>query len=162
MSRIFKWILGILLVLVVFAGLAFAGYMLYTHWTGAGWMPEQRAFQFRDNLPWCDRMPMFGYHMPGMRFGGFFFSFILGGIFRLGTLVLVVIGIVALVRAIWPARPVMVAPASPITAAPTSMPAAGPSEVAPGESTFSTCASCASPLQPGWKHCPNCGAPVGT
>jgi hypothetical protein len=169
MTKVLKWILGILAVMVLLAVLAGAGYMIYTHWNG-GWMMDRSAwrdFSPRNGLPERDyRMPMqpferrgsvpFGM-MPhgGMPFGGmrggfFPFNFILGGLLRLGLLALLVYGAVMLWRSL--RRPQSAA----VAAAPGSAPLVEmPTVQAVVETT--PCASCGTALQPGWKHCPNCG-----
>jgi hypothetical protein len=76
-------------------------------------------------------MPMMGRAWVGMhRLGGFagFSSF--GGLFGLGLLLLVIVGILALVR--------------------------GPRAAAPARA----CAHCGAPLEAGWIACPRCGEKV--
>jgi hypothetical protein len=76
-------------------------------------------------------MPMMGRAWLGMHEWGAFRWFpSLGGLFGLGLLVLVVLGIVALVR--------------------------GPRAVAPARA----CAHCGAPLEAGWVACPRCGEKV--
>jgi hypothetical protein len=94
------------------------------------WFGGQLYWMFAGR-PWADVMPMMGRSWIGMhRVGGFtgfpFFS----GLFGLGLLVLVIIGISALVR-------------GPRSAPPTR-----------------TCVHCGAPLEVGWIACPRCGEKV--
>lgn len=167
MTKVLQWIFGILVVLLLAAVLAGAGFMIYTHWNG-GWAMERsewRDFPPRDSLPERDyrlpmqpferrgnvpfgMMPFGGAPFGGMRGGFFPFIFILGGLLRLGLLALLVYGAVMLWRSL--RRP-------QAAAAPSSAPVA---EMYTTQAAVETtpCANCGYALQPGWKHCPNCGA----
>jgi hypothetical protein len=155
MRHFWKWILGILVAALALAILAGLGFWIFTHWTGGSWMMGARAFAPGDpsweDLPrWGDRMPMHPYQrmphsmLPFSRYGGFLpFSYILGGLFRLGLLALFVVGVVLVVQALQ--RPRTGAAAGPLPASPTAIGAAV------------SCPNCGAEVQAGWKYCPNCG-----
>lgn len=156
MQTFWKWMLGILIALVVIAALAGFGYWLFNRWDVgvwgcAPWFGAPRA-QGDDWREWGRRMPMFPYHMPFQRMPGswlvgfFPLGLILGGLFWLGLLALIVIGVVALVRAVFQPRP----------AASVVVPSPAAAEPLPN------CPSCGYAIQPGWKHCPNCGSALTT
>lgn len=161
MQTFWKWILGILIALVVIAALVGFGFWVYSRWTGNVWMaapwrgaPQVPPKDWDDFRDWGRRMPMFPYHMPYMmapnnRLGWIFpVGLILGGLFQLGLLALIVIGVVALVRAVFPPRPAAGAAAPP--------PSPAIAEPLPA------CPKCGYAIQPGWKHCPNCGSALTT
>ena len=85
-----------------------------------------------------------GWHMRGpgmMGFGGRIpFAGIFGGLFCLGFLTLVVLGIVWLVRSRRNPKPVEAAVV-----------------VAPAVVAVHPCKKCGQPVQEGWNNCPNCG-----
>jgi hypothetical protein len=94
------------------------------------WFGGQLYWMFAGR-PWADVMPMMGRPWIGMHRVGAFTGFpFFGGLFGLGLLVLVVIGIAALVR--------------------------GPRSAPPAR----TCAHCGAPLEVGWIACPRCGEKV--
>ena len=149
MSKTIKWIIAILIGLLALAAIAAAGFWIFTHWNGSGWMMSERSFRFEDNdrvLPWRgmhpNMMPFGG--MRGQWLGGFFpLGMLFGGLLQLGILALVIYGIYALVRGLIQPRQAVVMPA------PAATPQAAPATHA--------CANCGFAVQEGWKHCPNCG-----
>ena len=151
MKPVWKWIIGIVVVLIVVAALvggAFLvrGALLSGHVVSAFRVPvpnSKPAPQYnappRFGMPGNGRpyygMPGFGWHRHGMMgfgpmmpFGGLIF-----GLFCLGLLALLVIGIVWLVR-----RPRA-----------AMQPAAAP--------VMNACPKCGRPVQADWNNCPNCG-----
>jgi hypothetical protein len=148
MSKTMKWIVGIVIGLVVVAAIVSAGFLVAGQWAGPGWNAEARA-----EKPWDggramprQEMPMRPYRGEFYRGnGGYSFSplrMIVGGVFCLGFLALMVLGIIALGRvALRPSKPA--APAIP-AAAPTPPPSLA-------------CPSCERPVQSDWRHCPYCG-----
>ena len=121
MKPFWKWVIGIvlgLLALAILAGIPLAMHSwrpagLEVAWGGSGW--GMRGFQ---------RMPMMhGFSGPGfMSFGGIF-----AGLFQLGLLALLVVGIVWAVRAVKAQR----------------LPAR-------------SCTKCGRAVQEDWKVCPHC------
>jgi hypothetical protein len=166
MRTFWKWVLGIVVAIVIVAALGLAGFWVYTHW-GGRWMMDPRAREVliiprqgpQDEVPrWQGRMPMrpLGrmpfYGMHGRTLGaGSALGWILGGLFRLGLLALLILGIVALARLVWPARMATVS----VTAVPA---ATQPAAVQPAVA----CPNCSYTVQAGWKHCPNCGSALST
>jgi hypothetical protein len=152
MKKAWKWVIGIVLGLVVLALLVGAGFMLRNNFHAyRGELPNGRSFT--DRGP--GMMPYGGFEQgrgpgmmgnggfghgrgPGMMvFGGFF-----GGLFSLGFLALVVLGIIWLVRNL--RKP------QTIVAAPAAVPAA----------VVNPCRKCGKPLQDEWRVCPHCGTKV--
>lgn len=146
MKKVWKWILGIVIGLVVLAILVGVGFALSgrMHAARVGLEIERGWY-----LGGPGMMP-FGGHMryPGMMRGFGFFPFggILGGLISLGFIALIVLGIIWLVRALRGPRTVVQTPAS---AAATSEPVA-----------MTACKNCGKPLQAEWKNCPYCGKKV--
>jgi len=164
MKKVWKWVIGIVVVLVVVAALVGGAFLMRNHFAnvvslkvnrpgvqvpGNGWeqrggpqgFPGMRPF---GNDGWGGHgmymrspgMMGFGRRMP---FGGFF-----GGLICLGFLALVVLGVIWLANRL---RKPMVA-AAPV--APVAV------EVTPLAATHS-CPKCGELVQEEWKHCPNCG-----
>jgi hypothetical protein len=153
MKTSIKWILGIVIGLAVVAVLVGAGYLLMNRWSGGYGMmdyPAMHAWGDQRGIPY-DGMPMHpdrGF-LP-MRTGVFAPLWIVaGGLFCLGALALIVLGIIALVRVI--SRPAASSPAiapAPVT---VEIPASG-----------RPCPNCERPVQEEWSHCPYCGQVLTT
>lgn len=173
MKKVWKWVIGIVIVLVVVAALVAGALLLRSHYAnmavGRSNLPgvqvpgDDYGQRFPGMRPFRDDgwgwrgMPMRGPGMMGfgrrLPFMGF-----LGGLFCLGVLVLFVLGIIWLVRTLQ--KPKAVAPAvAPLAApvvtraeavAPVSEPLTPVAEVHP-------CPNCGEPVQESWNHCPNCG-----
>lgn len=144
MSRGLQVIIGIGVVLVV-AALVFAtlGPLLLPQLRAALHVNAgQPGFYNRPQggpvLPFRQGRP-FGPRMPFLGFFGFFGLARLAGPLLIGALI--VLALILLLRR--PPAVVMTAPLPP--AAPVSQ---------------IVCSQCGQPLQAGWKHCPNCGAPT--
>jgi hypothetical protein len=155
MKTALKWILGILIGLILVAAVVAIGFMVAGR---SGWghgMMESRAIHPWDGgrvMPWRD-MPMQPYggmfHRP---FGGFFpLATLAGGLFCLGVLVLIVLGIIALVRALSRPKQPAASPAPVIEPAPAPAPALV-------EVAAHPCPTCGRQVQEDWHHCPHCGA----
>lgn len=165
MKNIWKWVVGILLVLVVAAGLFGLGFIHSTMrnarmitidrpqssvpnpQTWRGPIPGRRfPGTSGDRMMFPERGPMMamrgfdrghGFFMPGLMFFGMF-----GRLIPLALLLLVVYGAYRLGKGRSAPGVVPVAPAPPAAApAPASHP----------------CPACANDVLDGWKHCPNCG-----
>jgi hypothetical protein len=177
MKKVWKWVLGIVIGLVVLAALAFGAFMMRGHFGNMAYITRynqpgiqvpgkenggrvpgpfygNRSF---DNRGWGGRgMHMVGPGMMGvgrrMPFGGFF-----GGLICLGFLALVVLGIIWLVRRL--RKPAAVSAPAPVVSVPAvdAAPVAAPSASEPVVSAVKPCPKCGEPVQEGWKHCPNCG-----
>ncbi|MFH1524499.1 MAG: zinc ribbon domain-containing protein [Chloroflexota bacterium] len=129
MKKVWKWIIGIVVVLVVLAVVIGAVVMVRSHLLiNANWgepgtrlpgmMPYARG-------EWGGRI--LTMHSPGiMPFGGLF-----GGLFSLGLFTLVVLGIIFLVRKL-------------MGHSTSSVP-------------VPTCSHCGQPIQANWVACPHCG-----
>lgn len=133
MNTLVKWVLGILLGLAALVLVIAIGYFVLNGWGNIGWVYGGRAFRIWDGgrvLPW-HWMPMHpAWGIPLVRFGAFFpWGMIFGGVIWLGLLVLVVLGALALARAI------------------------SGSMGSPG----ATCPNCGRPVQADWRLCPYCG-----
>jgi hypothetical protein len=78
------------------------------------------------------------------------FGGLIGGLFCLGILALLVLGIIWLVRYLRKPKTgsSVVAPVAAI---------AEPVAVVVPEAAVHPCPKCGEPVQEGWKHCPNCG-----
>jgi hypothetical protein len=143
MKNVWKWIIGIVLGLVVLAVLIGVGFMLRSNFHV--YRLEARVFPgFSERGPGMMPYGGFGSHMrgPGMRgFGLMPFAGFIGGLFFLGFLALVVLGIIWLVRRLGTPKPV-------------EAPVAVPAEV------INPCKKCGRPIQDDWKICPYCGKKV--
>ena len=150
MKRIWKWVIGIVVVLVVIGLLVGAGFMMRNHFGAVGVqrvMNKGWTGQSRGDVPFYG----FGQHMRGpgmMGFGGMGrgmmnpFGGLIGGLVSLAFLALLVVGIVWLVRKVRTPRPVVAA--------------VEPTPVI----SLASCKKCGNALQPEWHVCPNCGKKV--
>ena len=174
MKKVWKWVIGIVIALVIVAALVAGAILMRNHYANLTniakysvpgvQVPDNdfgRRFPgmrpFRDDGWGWRGMPMLGPGMMGFGRHFPFFNF-LGGLFCLGVLALLVLGIIWLVRVLRkPAASstVIVPAAAPVPtaaamAAPSAEPVAPVAEVHP-------CPKCGEPVQEGWNHCPNCG-----
>jgi hypothetical protein len=177
MKKVWKWVIGIAVVLVVVAALVAGAFLMRSHVVNAvavakvarpgiqvpgnGKLPPnqvQPGIRGHGMMPFGNdgwgrgRIVMRGPGMMGfgrrMPFGGIF-----GGLVCLGFLALVVLGVIRLVRRL--RQPAAVsAPVTPV--AEVAQVAAPVAPVAP-LAVVHPCAKCGEPVQDGWKHCPNCG-----
>ena len=155
MKNIWKWVLGIILVLVVAAGLFGLGYLSRTRMLAN--LPQSSSAP-NPAPPQMGRAPMRGGFRGGMMsprqpgsmrgMGGFghgpflpgmIFFGIFGRLIPLALALLVLYGAYRLGKG--RSAPVAV----PVTPAASAPPASHP------------CPACALPVQDGWNHCPNCG-----
>jgi zinc-ribbon domain len=169
MNKTLKWILGIVIGLVVIAILAGVAFMVFEHWGGGFRMVETSRVQpwgYERQMP--NRalpdgktpngempyrgMPMHPYEgFPMARYrplGGL--GVIIGSLLCLGVFALIVLGIIALVRAITrrPHSAEIAPPAAPVTA---------PVSISPDTTPTHPCPNCDRPVQDDWTHCPYCG-----
>lgn len=163
MSKTLKVILGILIALLLIGAAAAAIWLV---WSGFGrpvWMMGAPDWRFwdggrdlpRDQYPWRG-MPMHPYNrlpgaplLPWMPFGGF-----IGGLLCLGTLALIILGLVALAMSLFRSQQ------SGSVRAPEG--AASPqAEVKTPATPQRVCPSCARAVQDDWSHCPYCGSGLG-
>jgi hypothetical protein len=153
MKKVWKWIIGIVLGLIVLAVLVGVGFLvrgnfhIYRAETLGSRNFSQRGPELfgrgQGIIPYGGFEHMRGPGMMGygmMPFGGFF-----GGLISLGFLALVVLGIIWLVRRLRTPKPVDV---------PSAAPAAIPADI------VNPCKKCGMPLHDGWKICPYCGKKV--
>jgi hypothetical protein len=170
MKKVWKWVIGIAVVLVVVAALVGGAFLMRNHYANIvsiarsdrpgiqapGYGNERGEGNWRypgmmQNGPdeWIWRgMPM---HRPGMMgYGGLgLFGGLIRGLFSIGFLVLIVLGIIWLVNRL--RRPaVPVAMAAPAATGADVAPAAPVAEV-------HACPKCGQPVQADWKNCPYCG-----
>lgn len=181
MKKVWKWVIGIVIVLVIVAAVVggvflvlhrFGNIQAVTRSFGPGLQQPGPGFvpgpgnaqpggpqQYRGMRPYGQVGP--GMYMRGrgmMGFGGFN---ILGGIVRglltLGLLALTVLGVVWLVTTL--RRPMApVAAAAPIAPPAPMSPSDSTSNVAPVALVAThPCPNCGEPVQEDWKHCPHCG-----
>ena len=154
MSKTMKWIIGIIVALVVVCGIAALGFLIFSPMRGTAWvmgahMPrtwDGGRFNPGNDMPWDD-MPMRPNRwMPGiLPFGG-----LVRGLFGLGFLFLIGLGVVALVIALMRSRK----PAAAVASPGPSTPLAEQAQVAiPARS----CPNCQHTVEEGWSHCPYCG-----
>jgi hypothetical protein len=150
MKTVWKWILGILLGLIVIGVLVGVAFMVFGNFHsyrveslnphgfyngGPGMMPFGENGHMRGpGMMGYGRNPLFG---------------LIGGLFSLGFLVLMVLGIVWLIRTLRSPKAVVATAAMPV-----ETPAATPAIVTP------SCKKCGQPLQDDWKVCPHCGKKV--
>jgi hypothetical protein len=177
MKKVWKWVIGVVVVLVVIAALVGGAFLMRSHFVNAvalartgiqvpgnGKLPFNQVhpgIRGRGMMPfgnddWGGGRIMRGPGMMGfgrrMPFGGFF-----GGLLCLGFLALVVLGVIWLVRRLRKPAPVVVAPVAPAAVvSPVAAPVAEVAPVAP-LAVVHPCGKCGEPVQDGWKHCPNCG-----
>jgi hypothetical protein len=149
MSKGLQWVIGIGVVLVVGAVVfsSMAPFLLPRAAAGAPRFTVPNRI-FGPRLPFVPGFPfrfgLFGRRMP------FFSLFGLAGC--IGPLLLA--GLIVLAISALSRRPVSVPPQAP---PPAAQPAAPPAVV-----SQAVCSNCGQPLQPGWRHCPNCGTAVGS
>lgn len=143
MKKAWKWVIGILLGLVILAVLIGVGFLVSRnfHLYRAGAL-DSRGFSERGPgmLPYGG----FGSHMRGfgmMGFGLLPFCGFIRGLFSLGFLVLVVLGIIWLVGSLRTPKPVEASAAMPVA-------------------VVNPCKKCGRPIQDDWKNCPYCGKKV--
>jgi hypothetical protein len=171
MKKVWKWIIGIVIVLVVLAVVVGGAFLLRSHMMNAAGLvtrinravpqvPGNRQLPGTNNGNGVRRSPGMmpfdngGFGMRGMRgfgmmgfggmmpFGGFF-----GGLVSLGFLALIVLAIIWLVRSL--RKPL----------APAAVAVAAASSVDPAVITH-PCQKCGEPVNENWKFCPNCGEKV--
>jgi predicted lipid-binding transport protein (Tim44 family) len=173
MKTVWKWVIGIVVVLVILA-LVVGGAFLLRSRMMTGVASVTRSIRPGTQLP-GNRLPapnngtngngntvrrfpgMMPYGGMGGRYMGGFgmmglgrslpFGGLFGGLVSLGLLALLVLAIIWLARSL--RRPAVVVAA----------PVAAVSPVAPVVSTH-PCPKCAEPVQENWKFCPNCGEKV--
>jgi hypothetical protein len=163
MKKGWKWVIGIAIGLVVLAILAGVFFMVSSHYLNVrmGFLQERGLTQ---GTPWQDGSDRFnrqfgpgmmgqrGFRHPGMMgyglmpWGGLLGGLI-GGLVRLGILVLVVLGVIWLVKSLRTKREAV--PAATVTTVPQEFSAAKAS-----------CTRCGHSLETDWKVCPNCGKKV--
>jgi hypothetical protein len=166
MRKVWKWVIGIVVVLVVVAAVVGGAFLLRNHFANVAYATRLNrpgvqvpGDDYRQRLhgPFPGMRPYgndgwggYGMHMrgPGMMGFGWMFPLggLIGGLFSLGLLALVVLGIVWLVSRLRRPMPV----ATPVTPVEPVAPATSMAAVHP-------CPRCGEPVQEGWKHCPNCG-----
>ncbi len=164
MRKVWKWILGIFVVLVVLAVVVGGVFLLRSHFNGFtrfvqvfpqgsqapdGRVPFNGRGQ-REGPGWMMPYGGHGYPMMGGRgfgFGMMPFAGFLGLFFFLGFVALVVLGIVWLVRS--QRRPQQVVAATTMAAAPESPVSAA--------MAVHSCKKCGQPVPEGSNFCPNCG-----
>jgi hypothetical protein len=153
MKKVWKWIIGIVLGLIVLAVLVGMGFMAHANF---------RSYRFSDDggQGFSQRggpgmMPYGGFdHFrgpagmgPGMMGRGFNpLGGLIGGLFSLAFLALAVMGVIWLVNRLRTPKPV--------TVTPVAMPVQTPALIT------DPCKRCSYPLQADWKVCPNCGRKV--
>ncbi len=177
MKKVWKWVIGIVIVLVVVAALVTGAILLRNHFAnvvGVARLNQQGeqvpGFGFGQRGPgmrpfggdgWYGYgMHMRGYGMMGYGRGGLLGGLV-GGLLCLVFLALVVLGIIWLVNRL---RKPAVAYAPVATVSSSGVPVAEPvtpvaEPVASPIPVVAThaCKKCGEPVQDGWKHCPNCG-----
>lgn len=136
MKNIWKWALGIILVLIVAAGLFGLGFVhrtrMMAHYAPNGAAPMMRE-KFHGDVPAHGMMQMRGFR-HGPRHGGMF-----------KTLIPLALGLLLL----YGAYRLGMKHTAPVAAATPAPPAAA--------TTSHACPTCGSSVQDGWNHCPNCG-----
>jgi len=169
MKKVWKWVIGIAVVLVVLAALVGGAFLLRSHFAnlanlrvnrpgiqvpGFGWDERRGDGRYPGMMPfgnygWGGGMHMRGFGMMG--FGGMgLFGRLIGGLFSLGILALVVMGIIWLVGRL--RQPKMVAASvEPVASVAPVEPVAAVAAVS------HVCPRCGEPVHEDWKHCPNCG-----
>ena len=146
MTKVWKWIIGVVLGLVILAVLVGVGFMLRSNYH-VNRLEALDSHGFFERGPGMMSSGRFEHmRSPGMMgngmlpFGGFF-----GGLLSLAFLALVVLGIIWLVRSLRTQKPVIV---------PAVIPAEMPAAI------VNPCKKCGNPLQDAWKVCPHCGRKV--
>ncbi|MGA2504341.1 MAG: hypothetical protein ABSG01_09655 [Anaerolineales bacterium] len=151
MKKVWKWVIGIVIGLIVLAVLVGVGFLVWGNLHVYRNVAQlNRGFSQRG--PGMMPYGGFGYQLrgPGMMgyrmipFGGFF-----GGLLMLGFLVLIVLGIIWLVGRARTSTPIQSTAAVP----------AVNSEPIPA-AVLNPCKKCGRPLQADWTVCPYCGKKV--
>jgi hypothetical protein len=139
MKKVWKWVIGIVVGLVIVAALVGAAFLVRSHFVvnqvarleAPGLRIQRPGMMPFGNDGWGGR----GMHMRGSGMMGFGrmrpFGGLIGGLFSLGLLALVVLGIVWLVRRLTVPK----TPPAPLL----------------------TCRHCSKPNQADWVACPYCG-----
>jgi hypothetical protein len=170
MKKVWKWVIGIVIVLVVVAVLVGCAFLLRNHYAniysfakssqpaitapgnndqrGEGNWRYPGMMQNDQNDRGWRGMPMRGPGMMGFGRMGLFGG-LARGLFSLVFLTLIVLGIVWLV---WRLRK----PAVPFAVAASAAPVSNVAPVMP-VSEIHTCPKCGQPAQMDWKLCPYCG-----
>jgi hypothetical protein len=167
MRKVWKWVIGIVVALVVIAAIVGGAFLLHARLGNMAYIARSNRPQVQvpgnRQIPYGNRgegQPFLPNQRPGMMpFGrggwgmrgpgmmGFGWRFPLAGLIGcllgLGILALVVLGIIWLVRRQRKSA-MAAAPIEPVV------------ESAPVPATH-PCSRCGEPVQEGWKHCPNCG-----
>jgi hypothetical protein len=165
MKKVWKWVIGIVVVLVVVAALVGGAFLLRNHFANV--VSIARFNQHAVPVPGYGN----GQRFPGMRqfgtggWGGYgmrgpgmmdfgrrgLFGGLIGGLLCLGFLALVVLGI------IWLVRYLRKQSAGSAVIAPVTAPVAAVAEPVVPVVEAHPCPKCGESVQEGWKHCPNCG-----
>jgi hypothetical protein len=163
MKKGWKWVIGIAIGLILLAILAGVFFMVRGHYLNVrtGFLQERGLTQ---GIPWDDGSGRFnrqfgpgmmgqrGFRHPGMMgyglmpWGGLLGGLV-GGLVKLGILVLVVLGVIWLVKSLRAGKEAVPASTSP-------------AEVQESVATKESCTRCGHSLEPDWKVCPNCGKKV--
>jgi len=153
MKNIWKWVLGIVVALVIVAGLVGLGFVMYNRMTAVRAqriVPNSQTWNGPLNrVPGGQitprTMPMMGNRGVGRGFGffapGLMFFGLLGRLIPFAILILLLYVAYQLGKRNVPAS-ATAAPAPPLAAAPPRL-----------------CPKCQTQVQADWKHCPNCGEP---
>jgi hypothetical protein len=170
MKKVWKWVIGVVVVLAVLAALVGGAFLLRSHFENRvsialsnqpGVQVPGRDYGQRDGNERFPGMMAYGnyewgghgVYMRGPGMMGFgrmgLFGGLIGGLFWLGFLALIVLGIVWLVRRLRQ-------PVAPVAAVATAAPVESTVPVAPVAETHA-CPKCGQPIQADWKHCPYCG-----
>ena len=148
MKNLWKWLLLFVGVFLV----AFVVALPFWRWSAYGFsgMPIMRS----GRMGFMPRM-FGGFGGFGGFRGGFMFPFM--WIIPAGVIVLLVVGVVALVRAMRRPQPMQ----AQISPAPTMTPVPPAAPAAPVEPEMvHNCTNCGRALQPDWVNCPYCGTKV--
>jgi len=145
MKKVWKWIIGIFLGLIVLAVLIGIGFMVRANFHGyraEAFVPRGFSEHGPEMMPYNE----FGSHMRGPGMMGYSYGLMplggfIGGLLSLGFLALVVLGIIWLVRRLSTPK---------LVEAPATMPVA----------VATPCKKCGKPIQEDWKVCPYCGKKV--
>jgi len=138
MKKVWKWILGILIVLVVLAvlfALAFMFHNAFGRSIGFREFPQSRVW----NSPLMGGGD--GWHRPGMGVRGFM-PFGMGFAFLGGLIPLTLLGLLVYAAYRLGKKRAIIAMTVP---------------TAPAPALTHTCAKCGQPVQDDWKNCPYCG-----
>jgi hypothetical protein len=162
MKKVWKWVIGIVIVLVVVAALVVGAFLMRSHFANVVNIDKFNrpgvqvpGYGTRQRFPGGDGWGVYGMHMRGPGIMGYGrwnpLGGLIGGVFCLGFLALVVLGIIWLVRRL--RTPAVVSAA----VAPAAAPVAPVAEPVVPLAAVHPCPKCGEPVQEGWKHCPNCG-----